>query len=149
VSLDGRFTLIPAVEPLTARPTAPGRIHPLIKYGAAVRRRHATNGRSQSLSGRPSDIRRTSALADDAPFVVANRMAACSADMPPDRPETGTDERRFMACAVQRRRFPSGCKPHPAPAPAGSNRSNRGGNEAVEAFGEACHESVTARVCGP
>jgi hypothetical protein len=45
-----------------------------------------------------------------------------------------------LACAVQRRRFPSGCKPHPATAPAGSNRSNRGGNEAVEAFGEACHE---------
>jgi len=29
----------------------------------------------------------------------------------------------------------SGCKPHPATAPAGSNRSNYGGNEMVEAFG--------------
>ena len=31
----------------------------------------------------------------------------------------------------------SGCKPHPATTPAGSNRSNCGGNEAVEAFGGA------------
>jgi hypothetical protein len=31
---------------------------------------------------------------------------------------------------------PSGCEPRPAPvAPAGSNRSNRGGDEAIEAFG--------------
>jgi hypothetical protein len=29
----------------------------------------------------------------------------------------------------------SGCKAHPATAPAGSNRSNYGGNEMVEAFG--------------
>src|SRR5467141_3419915 len=28
----------------------------------------------------------------------------------------------------------SGCKPHPATAPAGSNRSSRGGNEVAEAF---------------
>jgi len=34
--------------------------------------------------------------------------------------------------------FPSGWKPHPATVPAGSNRSNGGGNEAVEASGEAC-----------
>jgi hypothetical protein len=33
----------------------------------------------------------------------------------------------FLVCAVQRRRFSSGCKPHPATAPAGSNRSSRGG----------------------
>jgi hypothetical protein len=46
----------------------------------------------------------------------------------------------LLACAVQRRRFSSGCKSHPATAPAGSNRSNYGGNEMVEAFGEACHE---------
>src|SRR4051794_38243562 len=30
----------------------------------------------------------------------------------------------------------SGCKSHPATAPAGSNRSSYGGNEVVEAFGE-------------
>ena len=28
----------------------------------------------------------------------------------------------------------SGCKPHPATAPAGSNRSSHGGNEVAEAF---------------
>jgi hypothetical protein len=28
----------------------------------------------------------------------------------------------------------SGCKPHPASAPAGSNRSSHGGNEMAEAF---------------
>ena len=30
----------------------------------------------------------------------------------------------------------SGCESHPATAPAGSNRSNYGGNEMVEAFGK-------------
>jgi hypothetical protein len=30
----------------------------------------------------------------------------------------------------------SGCKPHPANAPAGSNRSSYGGNEVAEAFGK-------------
>jgi hypothetical protein len=28
----------------------------------------------------------------------------------------------------------SGCKPHPATAPAGSNRSSHGGNEVADAF---------------
>jgi hypothetical protein len=28
----------------------------------------------------------------------------------------------------------SGCEPHPATAPAGSNRSSHGGNEVAEAF---------------
>ncbi|MEM5331088.1 hypothetical protein VSR34_31515, partial [Paraburkholderia sp. JHI2823] len=32
----------------------------------------------------------------------------------------------------------SGCKPRPATAPAGSNRSSYGGNEVAEAFGDAC-----------
>src|SRR6476620_290044 len=35
----------------------------------------------------------------------------------------------------------SGCKPHPATAPAGSNRSSHGGNEVAEAFRLACHDS--------
>src|SRR5215813_11067286 len=43
----------------------------------------------------------------------------------------------------------SGCKSHPANAPAGSNRSSHGGNEMAEAFGIARHELVTARVCRP
>ncbi|MEE8275781.1 MAG: hypothetical protein V3R75_01335 [Alphaproteobacteria bacterium] len=38
-------------------------------------------------------------------------------------------------CAVVRRRFSSGCKSHPAIAPAGSNRSSHGGDEMAEAFG--------------
>jgi len=38
-------------------------------------------------------------------------------------------------CAVTRRRFSSGRKPHPATAPAGSNRGRHGGDEMAEAFG--------------
>ena len=41
----------------------------------------------------------------------------------------------LLACAVQRRRFPVGPSPNRRNAPAGSNRSNYGGNEMVEAFG--------------
>jgi hypothetical protein len=44
-------------------------------------------------------------------------------------------ERPFMACAVQRRRFPVGESPTRRNAPAGSNRSSHGGNEMAEAFG--------------
>ena len=36
---------------------------------------------------------------------------------------------------ADRRRFPVGANPHPATAPAGSNRSSCGGNEMAEAFG--------------
>ena len=44
--------------------------------------------------------------------------------------------------------FSSGCKSHPAIiAPAGSNRSNYGGNEMVEASGEACHKIWWQREC--
>ena len=44
--------------------------------------------------------------------------------------------------------FSSGCKSHPAIiAPAGSNRSNCGGNEMVEASGEACREIGWQREC--
>src|SRR5271165_5362398 len=45
----------------------------------------------------------------------------------------------LLACAVRRRRFSSGCKSHPANAPAGSNRSSHGGDEMAEAFGVAGH----------
>jgi uncharacterized Rmd1/YagE family protein len=41
----------------------------------------------------------------------------------------------LTTCAVTRRRFSSGCKPHPATAPAGSDRSRHGGDEVSEAFG--------------
>ena len=43
---------------------------------------------------------------------------------------------RLSAFGVRREKaaFSSGCKPHPATAPAGSNRSSHGGNEVAEAF---------------
>ncbi len=45
-----------------------------------------------------------------------------------------------ILCAVQRRLISSGCESHPATvAPAGSNRSSSGGNEAAEAFGVEGH----------
>src|ERR1700730_4643460 len=55
----------------------------------------------------------------------------------------------FSTCAVTRRRFSSGCKPHPATAPAGSDRSRHGGDEVSEAFGERSRYTVTVRVCRP
>jgi len=43
---------------------------------------------------------------------------------------------RMTALGVRRGKaaLSSGCKPHPATAPAGSNRSSHGGNEVAEAF---------------
>ena len=43
--------------------------------------------------------------------------------------ESGSGVRRAKAA------LSSGCKAHPATAPAGSNRSSHGGNEVAEAFG--------------
>ena len=45
--------------------------------------------------------------------------------------------RRMAAQGVRRDKaaLSSGCKSHPATAPAGSNRSSYGGNEVAEAFG--------------
>ena len=45
------------------------------------------------------------------------------------------DKVDFLACAVKRRRFPVGESPTRQPAPAGSTRSDYGGNEMVEASG--------------
>jgi hypothetical protein len=44
--------------------------------------------------------------------------------------------RRMSAVGVRRAKaaLSSGCKSHPATAPAGSNRSSHGGNEVAEAF---------------
>ena len=50
--------------------------------------------------------------------------------------------RRGMAAICVRREkaaLSSGCKSHPANAPAGSNRSSHGGDEMAEAFGVAGH----------
>lgn len=45
-------------------------------------------------------------------------------------------ERPMSAIGVRRAKaaLSSGCKPHPANAPAGSDRSRQGGNELAEAF---------------
>ena len=45
-------------------------------------------------------------------------------------------DRRGSASGARRAKaaLSSGCKPHPATAPAGSNRSSHGGNEVAEAF---------------
>src|SRR5260370_24337249 len=40
-----------------------------------------------------------------------------------------------LAIVVDKAALSSGCKSHPATAPAGSNRSSYGGNEVAEAFG--------------
>src|SRR6516162_6391196 len=45
-------------------------------------------------------------------------------------------ERPLRRCAVERRRFSVGESPTRRDAPAGSNRSNCGGNETVEASGD-------------
>jgi hypothetical protein len=41
----------------------------------------------------------------------------------------------FWVCAVTKAALSSGCKSHPANAPAGSSRSSYGGDEIAEAFG--------------
>jgi hypothetical protein len=48
---------------------------------------------------------------------------------PANQSESGPGVRREKAA------LSSGCKSHPATAPAGSNRSSHGGNEVAEAFG--------------
>ena len=50
----------------------------------------------------------------------------------------GFDRILMSASGVRRDKaaLSSGCKPHPANAPAGSNRSSYGGNEVAEAFGK-------------
>src|SRR5712672_2309045 len=51
----------------------------------------------------------------------------------PNRTMPWSGRRLLSTCAVTRRRFSSGCKPHPATAPAGSDRSRHGGDEVSEA----------------
>jgi hypothetical protein len=61
-------------------------------------------------------------LARSALHVMVHREAR-------SQPMTGMGVRREKAA------LSSGCKSHPATAPAGSNRSSYGGNEMAEAFG--------------
>jgi hypothetical protein len=48
----------------------------------------------------------------------------------------GMNDPRMAVLGVRREKaaLSSGCKPHPANAPAGSDRSRQGGNELAEAF---------------
>ena len=54
-----------------------------------------------------------------------------------DRYQPGIELAEMSARGVRREKaaLSSGCKAHPATAPAGSNRSSHGGNEVAEAFG--------------
>ena len=62
--------------------------------------------------------------------------------------KTGDDKVGYFVRRAKAR-FSSGCESRPAAfAPAGSNRSSRGGNEAAEASGVEGHY-VTWRVCRP
>ena len=52
------------------------------------------------------------------------------------RPHVNIHGSQMTALDVRRAKaaLSSGCKPHPANAPAGSNRSSHGGNEMAEVF---------------
>jgi len=68
--------------------------------------------------------------------VVENRILEPGDMAAPNTPVyTIALQRLLWVCAVRRRRFSSGCKSHPATAPAGSNRSRHRGDEMSEAFG--------------
>jgi hypothetical protein len=70
-----------------------------------------------------------------AAFVIAARQLA---ESPAVALHVDWCQARLMsACPVRRDKaaLSSGCKPHPATAPAGSNRSSYGGDEVAEAFG--------------
>ena len=58
-------------------------------------------------------------------------------NQPRDLCSPGRSVGRMSPLGVRRDKaaLSSGCKPHPATAPAGSNRSSHGGNEVAEAFG--------------
>jgi len=87
----------------------------------------------------------TSVPAHNSPEAVSPDSASSSQTKP------SRSVRRMSALGVRRGKaaLSSGCKAHPATAPAGSNRSSHGGDEMAEAFGIAGHELVAARVCRP
>ena len=62
------------------------------------------------------------------------RMGEC-----PDRPCNPQSEVSALRVRRDKAALSSGCKPHPATAPAGSNRSSHGGDKMAEAFGVAGH----------
>jgi hypothetical protein len=64
-----------------------------------------------------------------------NRNAVLISGMgTPDKTRTTIELRSATGVRRDKAAFSSGCKPHPATAPAGSNRSSHGGNEVAEAF---------------
>ena len=76
---------------------------------------HINNGRNKAYIRNGLDwIKR---------FPVGRSAASC-----PGRVKSAFGVRRAKTA------LSSGCKPHPATAPAGSNRSSHGGNEVAEAF---------------
>ena len=74
-------------------------------------------------------------------LVAGLRLRGLAAPRVYDRPmnaalfEEWVEKCLVPTCAVTRRRISSGCKAHPATAPAGSNRGRHGGDEMSEAFG--------------
>ena len=62
------------------------------------------------------------------PLGTASRMLVVKVDLRLKRSMSASGVRRAKTA------LSSGCKPHPATAPAGSNRSSHGGNEVAEAF---------------
>jgi hypothetical protein len=74
-------------------------------------------------------------------FVAGLRRGEIAAPFVIDRPMNSAIFLTYVtqclvpACAVTRRRFSSGCKAHPANAPAGSDRGRHGGDEMSEAPG--------------
>jgi hypothetical protein len=68
------------------------------------------------------------------PMVAAQRQD--SAQLRRRRPRSATSGLRVRR---EKAALSSGCEPHPATAPAGSNRSSHGRDETAEAFGVACH----------
>ena len=107
-----------------------GRCRPIIAYCVLRRNSQTLVRRRCSLCGaRTLATRPTSGLL----IIVGKRNFKC----PVLRKLDAYHLRPLRVCAVKRRRFSSGCEAHPVKAPAGSNRSNEGGNEFVEAFGEA------------
>ncbi len=88
-------------------------------------------------SGRPSHSNRPAQLSDALRVLAyqSNRPGLSHANPRRKCCSPTKSTRPLSTCAVTRRRISSGCKAHPATAPAGSNRGRHGGDEMSEAFG--------------
>ena len=123
---------------LIARPMSRMRIGPRCDR-PRLRRRSL----GPSSAGRSSEARER--LGEEGTFALIQPRSQCV-----QRPVGTLAQGRFRlpssrpamtALCVRRDKaaLSSGCKPHPATAPAGSNRSSHGGDEMAEAFGVAGH----------